>query len=181
MSRIFGEIKQIAYITRDFDAVIDFFVRTGIGPWFVTKARPMREVTYRGQLVDLEISLGMANSGPLQIEVIEPTNAAPSIYRDWLEKYPGQLMVQHIASWPAEFWETDRRVRGAGYQSVMSAQLPGGAFAYYEHADHPEFVFETAELTDERREIWSAIARAAQDWDGLDPVRRFPSAARPAG
>jgi hypothetical protein len=178
MSRVFGEIKQIAYITRDFDAVIDFFIKTGIGPWFIAKKRPMRDVTYRGQRVDLEISLGMANSGPLQVEVIEPTNDAPSIYQDWLAKYPGQLMVQHVAAWPADFAGADRRVLEAGYQSVMSANLPGGAFAYYEHPDHPEFVFETAELTDERRDIWGAIARAAQDWDGQDPIRPFPQAPR---
>ncbi|HEY0106108.1 MAG TPA: VOC family protein [Rhizomicrobium sp.] len=178
MSRIFGEIKQIAYTTRDFDALLAFFVETGIGPWFVARKRIMANVTYRGRATDIEITLGMANSGPLQLEVIEPTSNAKSIYRDWLDKYPGKLMVQHIASWPTDFHATDRRILAAGYESVMSAALPSGAFAYYEHPDHPEFVFETAELTDERRYVWDAIARAAQDWDGQDPVRKFPSLPR---
>jgi hypothetical protein len=174
MSQIFGETRQIAFVTRDFDQTIEFFLKTGIGPWYVAKNRTMPNVDYRGDIVDIEISVGLANSGSLQYEVIEPTSDVPSIYRDFLDKYPGQLMVQHVASWPVDFHRTDARIRAAGYEAVMSANLPSGHFAYYEHPDHPEFVFETAEFNAGRRFVWGNVAIGAQHWDGTDPIRPWP-------
>ena len=174
MSLVFGEIKQIAYVTREFDKVLDFFLASGIGPWFVSKQRMMRNVNYMGNKVDIEMSVGVANSGSLQIEVIAQTNSVRSFYSDWLEKHPTELLVQHVSSWPVDFAGTEKKVFAAGYKELMSAQLGHGAFGYYHHPARPEFIFEMSELTTERRFVWDTAAKGAVGWDGKDPLRPWP-------
>ncbi|MCA0338448.1 MAG: VOC family protein [Proteobacteria bacterium] len=174
MSQVFGEIKQVAYVTRDFDRAVDFFLKSGIGPWYVHKKRWMRNLDYRGTRVDVEMSVGVANSGSLQFEIIEPTNDVHSVYSEWLQQHPHELLVQHLSSWPEDFVGAEKRVRAAGYKAVMAGMLDAGAFGYYQHPDRPGFTMEMAELSPARRAIWAAVARGAVDWDGSDPIRPWP-------
>ena len=175
MSLVFGEIRQIAYVTRNFDKAVDFFLHTGIGPWFVHKKRMMKGVNYLGNNIDVEMSVGLANSGSLQLEIIEPTGSSRSIYTDWLDKHPTEMLVQHISSWAVDFPADERRVFDAGYRLVMGGRLDAGMFGYYNHSNHPDFIFEIAEMTAPRRYIWESIAKIAQSWDGRkDPVRPWP-------
>jgi len=174
MSRVFGEIAQIAYITRRFDETLKFFLQTGIGPWYVAKNRMMKDVDYLGTRVDIEMSVGVANSGSLQLEVIEPTNGVRSVYTDWLDRHPTELFVQHVSSWPVDYPATEKRVLEAGFKPIMTGRLSAGPFGYYIHPDKPEFIFEMSELSAARRYVWETVARGAADWDGKDPYRAWP-------
>jgi hypothetical protein len=175
MSVIFGEIRQVAYVTRDFDKTVDFFLHTGIGPWFVDKKRLMKGVSYLGNKIDVEMTVGLAYSGSLQLEIVEQTGPSRSIYTDWLDKHPSEMLVQHVSSWPIDFAATEKRVFEAGYRLVMGGMLSAGMFGYYNHSDHPEFIFEMAEETALRRHIWDAMEKITQSWDGkTDPVRPWP-------
>ena len=49
----------------------------------------------------MEVSIALANSGSLQIELIEQRNGAPSLYRDFLAA--GREGLQHVAGWTADF------------------------------------------------------------------------------
>jgi hypothetical protein len=174
MSLVFGEIKQVAYVTRNFDKAIEFFLKAGIGPWYVHKQRWMRNLDYRGSKVDVEMSVGVANSGSLQFEIIEPTNPVKSVYTEWLDAHPQELLVQHLSSWPVDFDAVEKQVFAAGYQPVMCGMLDAGPFGYYQHPDRPGFTFEMAALSPTRRWIWNAVAQGAVNWDGRDPIRPWP-------
>ncbi len=175
MSRIFGDITQIAYLTRDLKKAVAYFHdRQGIGPWFMAENRVIPNTNYRGQIVDLGMSVGLANSGSLQLEIIEPVRGAPSIYNEWLDRHPDELLVQHVSSWPVDFQARETAAFAAGWEAVHVGANEQGRFGYYQHKDHPEFTFEMAELTESRRLMFKAIREAAEGWDGANPYRGRP-------
>jgi len=85
MSRLFGEIRQNGYVVRDVEAAMKHWTEVlGVGPFFYFERVPIEGFRYRGEPSPLEASIALANSGPLQIELIEQRNDAPSMYRDFL-------------------------------------------------------------------------------------------------
>ena len=95
MSRLFGEIRQNGYVVRDIESALRHWTETlGIGPFFYFERVPIDDFRYRGSPSPLEASIALANSGSLQIELIQQRNDAPSMYRDFLAA--GQEGLQHI-------------------------------------------------------------------------------------
>ena len=77
MSRIFGQIAQIGYVVRDIDAAMDKWVKHGVGPWFYVDRVQTDYFRYRGVDSDMQMSVALANSGDVQLELIQPRNDAP--------------------------------------------------------------------------------------------------------
>ena len=95
MSRIFGAIIQNGYVVHDIQAAMRHWIEVlGVGPWFYVERLLVPDFTYKGQPSPVHISLALANSGPLQVELIQQRNDAPSLYRDFLNA--GHEGLQHI-------------------------------------------------------------------------------------
>lgn len=172
MSRIFEEVRQIGYVTDDMGRTLDFLHRTaGIGPWFVAWDIPVPECRYRGRPLDIRIDAALANSGGLQIEVIQQHSADPSIYTEFADKHGFGLVSQHLSSWSDRYDEVMREALAAGYERAQEGRSVHGRFIYYSHPDEPDFVFEVSELTPGRKSMFDQIREAAHGWDGTDPIR----------
>jgi hypothetical protein len=171
MSSVFGEVRQVGFITRNMNDTLKFFVETcRIGPWFVKK-RHLQGIVYRGKRQDLSFSAAISYSGALQFEVIEPTSGESSIWKEWLDKYPDQLMIQHISSWPQDYHATYDAAIERGYEVVLSGDFEAGSFAYFQHPLQPDFTFEISEMTAERNASLEPIEDAVRNWDGAEPIR----------
>ena len=110
MSRFFGEIRQVAYLVPDIEAAMDYWARgLGVGPWYYNPKVPIENYTYRGQRYEPHNSVALANAGGLQIELLQPRNDVPSMYRDFLRA--GHTGVQHVAYWTEQF-DADLQERG---------------------------------------------------------------------
>jgi hypothetical protein len=179
MSRIFGGIQQSGYVVRDIDSRLDFLSQTvGIGPWFVARNVRLPVCIYRGEPIEMEMHAALANSGSHQIELIQQVSSAPSIYTEWLERYPEGAPMQHVSSWEEDFDGAVARGRGKGWEMIQEGRSAYGPFAYMEHPADPRLVFEITRKGPERRSIFEQIANAAAGWDGSDPIREgWPSAA----
>ena len=101
MSRIFGQIAQIGYVVRDIRASMDNWVQSGVGPWFYVDRVQLDYFRHRGVDSDMEMSVAVANSGDIQIELIKPRNDAPSVYKEFLDS--GREGMQHIAYWTTDY------------------------------------------------------------------------------
>ena len=102
MSRIFGAIRQNGYVVRDIEAAMKHWSTVlGVGPWFYTAHAPIQDFSYRGMRSNVDMAIALANSGPLQLELIQQHNDAPSLYRNFLNG--GQEGLQHIAYWTEKF------------------------------------------------------------------------------
>jgi hypothetical protein len=72
MSRIFGAVAQNGYVVRDIRAAMDHWINVmGVGPWFYIDRVKTDYFRYRGKDSGLEMSVALANSGDLQIELIQ--------------------------------------------------------------------------------------------------------------
>lgn len=173
MSRVFGAIRQNGYVVSDIEAAMDHWSRVlGIGPWFYVEQAPITDFVYRGEPSPVEVSIALANSGPLQIELIQQRNDAPSLYKDFLDA--GNEGLQHIASWTENFSRERARLLDLGFEIGQEGTTGRyGPFCYFLTESHPGTVAEISDIGGPKRRLFEAIAAAAAAWDGRDPIRSF--------
>ncbi len=179
MSRYFGEIRQVAYLVPDIEAAMDYWAGgLGIGPWYYNPRVPIENYTYRGQRFEPHNSVALANAGGLQIELLQPRNDVPSMYRDFLRA--GHSGVQHVAYWTERFDADLERAEAAGFEVCMGGEVgANGRFVYFEPrsapgVSYPGTVIELSEVAGPKGRLFKLIREAAVGWDGSDPVRAFP-------
>ena len=73
MSRLFGNLRQVGIVVRDIEAAMTHWSTVcGVGPWFYTDKLAVDAFTYRGtRHDDIHVSIALANSGDLQLELIQ--------------------------------------------------------------------------------------------------------------
>jgi Glyoxalase/Bleomycin resistance protein/Dioxygenase superfamily len=171
MSRIFGDIMQNGYVVRDIEAAMRHWIEVlGVGPWFYIERLPVPDFTYKGQPSPVDVSLALANSGPLQVELIQQRNDAPSLYRDFLNA--GHEGLQHIGYGTHHFAADLQRLLAAGYAIGQAGTVAGrGPFVYLLTESHPGTVVELLDMSSGRDRVFARIAEAARNWDGKDPIR----------
>jgi hypothetical protein len=172
----------VAYVVRDIEKCMQHWAHVlGVGPWFYREQTGITEFSYYGKPVDPlpELSIALANSGSLQIELIQQRNATSSLYRDFLNQR-GEG-AQHVAYWTEDFCSTVRQLLGAGYVEGHAGRMGvRGRFSYLMTEDFPAGVIEISELSGGKAEYFRAVADASSKWDGSDPIRRSdPTASVP--
>ncbi|CAG9268966.1 VOC family protein [Paraburkholderia unamae] len=177
MSRFFGEIRQAGYVVRDIEAAMDYWSRVlGVGPWFYNERVPIENYRYRGEAYEVHNSVALANSGPLQVELIQTRNDAPSMYRDFLAA--GHTGLQHNAYWTTNFDADLERLLVQGFKVAMSGEVGrNGRFVYFDTETHPGTVIELSEVAGPKGKLFDLIRSESAGWDGRDPVRAFPDLA----
>lgn len=166
MSRTFGPIAQNGYVVTDLDAAIEHWAaKLGVGPWFELDTRVFEAMRYQGQIVEPELRIALANSGSLQIELIQPLDDCPTPYRDFLARTGGQSGLQHVSSWPDR--ETFEHLVQT-HTTVFSGQGGGTRFAYFEDVYDTGTMMEIADLSDGTRRFFDKIKHRAETWDGQD-------------
>ena len=176
MSRLFGNMRQVGIVVRDIEAAMRHWVQVcGVGPWFYTDRLPVTNFTYAGRRYDdVHISIALANSGDVQLELIQQRCETPTMYRDFLAA--GHEGMQHWSSWPENYDEIYQRALATGYTVGHEGDSPRGRFVYFRNEGHPGTVIEMADATPTRMRIFDAIRTAAVGWDGSGPIRRqWPS------
>jgi len=145
----------------------------GVGPFFYNERVPIRNYRYRGQGYDVHNSVALANSGPLQIELIQTRNDVPSMYRDF--QRAGRTGLQHVAYWTETFDADMARLGAQGFTVAMSGEVgERGRFIYFDTEYHPGTVIELSEVAGPKGRMFDLIREASHGWDGTNPVRPFP-------
>jgi len=179
MSQKFGEIRQIAFVVRSIDDALRYWTETlGVGPFFVMRQVTPDDWRYGGEpSPSPQMSIALANSGAMQVELIEQHDDSPSAYRDFLDS--GHEGMHHVSSWTTrdEYDATMARMRDAGVAVAHEGAINtmNVRFAYFATNDAPGgLYYEMADLLEPP--IYSfveMIAGAARDWDGTDPIRNL--------
>ena len=175
MSRWLGGARQVGFVVHDIEkAMAHWHGVLGVGPWFYKEAVGTTEFRYFGQPSALpELSIALANSGDLQIELIQQRNAAPSLYLDSLAR-AGEG-AQHLAYWSEDRFDAMvAQLLGSGYVEGHGGRMGRrGRFGYFVHPDLPSGMVEVSELSGGKGDYFEEIARAARGWDGSLPIRRI--------
>lgn len=174
MSRLFGAVAQNGYVVRDIDAALDHWINVlGVGPWFYFERVAIDHFRHRGTDSDLEMKVALANSGDLQVELIQQTNEAPSMYREFLGA--GREGLQHVAYWTKDYQTLYDRTLARGYTLGQEGQIGGaqGRFAYFDTETHPGTVVEISDVSGPKGAFFELVKQSAIGWDGTEPIRRF--------
>ncbi|NYT76039.1 VOC family protein [Alcaligenaceae bacterium] len=174
MSIYFGDVRQIGYVVSDIEKAMKHWSDVlGVGPWFYKEDVGTTEFRYYGNNSQPpKLSIALANSGSLQIELIQQRDDAPSLYLDSLKR--GGECAQHVAYWTADrFDEYAKVLHERGYVEGHGGRMgTRGRFGYFLHPDLPSGVIELSEMTGGKGEYFEEIRRASVGWDGLEPIQR---------
>lgn len=172
MSRIFGAVCQNGYVVRDIRKAMDHWVNVmGVGPWFYIPQVKTDYFRYRGADSAMTMSVALANSGDLQIELIQQTNDAPSMYKDFLDA--GLEGLQHMSYWSMDYQALYDRALSLGYRVGHEGQIggPQGRFCYFDTQAHPGTVVEISDISGSKKRFFDHVKAAATNWDGSDAIR----------
>ena len=174
MSRIFGNVCQNGYVVRDIAAAMKHWSEVlGVGPWFYIEDVKTDWFTHRGVPSDVKMSIALANSGDLQIELIQQRNDAPSMYKEFLDA--GFEGLQHMSYWTHDYQALYDRALSLGYVVGHEGQIGGerGRFAYFDTQTHPGTVVEISDISGTKGRTFAHIRKLAEGWDGSEPIRFF--------
>ena len=160
---------QIAWLVDDLVTTCRRWVDVyGVGPFHILPKR-MGKVHHRGVDREVELQLGIAQAGPVQIELIQQTAASASIYRD---VYPeGSRGLHHLCTITHDFDGTRAHYEGKGYKLAALIESPAMRVGYFDtHADFG-FITEVVEHEPGFVAALETIADTCRTWDGSDPVR----------
>lgn len=159
--RVFpGEVRQVGHLVADLDAAVTAWRAAGIGPWTVVDSR-LEGASYRGVRDDVDLRVGFANSGPLQIELIEARGDAVSTWHEARDSE--RFGPNHIAYWTADFAGAIDRAARAGFSVVQN----GGAYEFaYVERPAGGLLIELMALDEGARAFMDGIRAASESWDG---------------
>jgi hypothetical protein len=172
MSRLFGPVRQNGYVVRDIQAAMDYWINVmGVGPWFYIERVKTDYFRHRGQDTNAEMSIALANSGDLQLELIQQRNDAPSMYKEFLAA--GYEGLQHVSFWTTSYQKLYDQALASGLKVGHEGQIGGelGRFAYFDSTGHPGSVIEISDISGNKGRFFDHIRRVAADWDGSEPIR----------
>ncbi len=167
-----GNIVQLAFNTRDFEAGLRYWSKTlGAGPFFVIDHVKFAEVRYRGAPALLDLAVGIGYWGDLQIEFVHQHNDAPSIFHDWQKE--GREGLHHVGILVGDIAMAEKVCVDAGASVLLEGTMSGGRgrFFYARMADFAPFL-EVIEPSSKLLAAFEFMREAARNWDGRDPVRR---------
>ena len=166
-----GHIRQIGFVVTDLDRSLASWLAIGVGPWYVLRGQH-QSALYRGEPCEVTLAIAFANSGDMQIKVIQQENDAPSIYTEFLaERGEG---FNQFAYWADDFDATVQSLRDAGWPVVWSGgEGDGVRYAYVEPPGGPSAILEIMELNEATTGLADFVRAAADGWDGTDPVRNL--------
>lgn len=181
MSRIFGDIRQVAMVVRDVDSAMQQWAAVGVGPFVALRNFHPQNYHYRGQaMTGPVLTLCFAQSGDVQVELIQQHDDTPSAYRDFLAA--GREGCQHVCAWfsdPAAYDAKRADLLAQGFTLVHEGESlpPRSRFAYFETQLPGGLMFEISEATiPEYMPLWQLLDERTRQWDGREVILDLPTA-----
>lgn len=166
-----GGVIQMAYTVPDIHAAIDWWIRDlRVGPWFLIDNFTGDHPVYRGSPTTSEVKIVMAFLGTMLIELIQPKDDLPSVYRETIERMGHGF--HHFGRASDDIDGDIAALEADGYTLAFRAGVPtGGDVAYMDGGPAKPGFVELIQATEAMDEVFTGFWRAAQGWDGSDPIR----------
>jgi len=166
------EPVQIAYHVPDPErAAREFARRFGWGPFFLFEHIALSKCLYRGAPAVFDHSSAYGQAGELMVELITQHDDRPSVLRDLYAR--DAVGVHHVAHFVSDLPQALERARAAGADVALDAcTLTGTSFAMLDTSRELGHMTELYEGTGDLLKFYRYVRRAAQDWDGREPLRR---------
>ena len=170
-----GAVCQIAFTVPDVRSAIPVFAdRMHAGPWTVLEHLRPATQHYRGEPTDQDVSLAIAFTGSMMVELIEQHDPGPSVYRETIDRTGHGF--HHFAVTSTAFDAAEAAYLAIGYQAAFTAGM-GPAFGdarvtYLDTTTDLPGMIELIELTPEADAFFGSIKALCDAWDGTDLIHR---------
>ena len=166
-----GEYRffQVGFVVNDLvEAANRWAAVHGVGPFHLIPVVE-QQLVVQGRPAPVSIQVGIAQAGPVQIELIQQHCKRPSIYRHWSQD--GNRPFHQLATLTPDYDAKKKEFESHGYQPA--AESDNGTFrvGYFDTLADFGFYTEVVEGTEELLKRWESVSRTCASWDGTDPVR----------
>ena len=166
---------QIAYHVPDPErAAREFAQAFGCGPFFLFEHIPLATCLYRGSPAHFDHTSAYGQAGEVMIELIAQHDDSPSALRDLYRR--DQSGVHHVAHFVPSLPRALELARAAGTEIALDACTSTGTrFVMLDTSRQLGHMIELYEGAGALQKFYQYVRRAAEGWDGRDPVRRIGS------
>ncbi len=167
-------VAQTAFIVPDLTAAIHHWARDmKAGPFFVLPHLLAPGQVYRGEESTADVTLAMGFAGHMLIELIQPLDNNPSVYKE--TKDLRGFGFHHLGIACADVDATSQDYQQRGYEEAYRAGVPtGGEVVYLDNGTGAQAGFlELLPVTPVMDEVFTRFWEASRNWDGSDPIRPF--------
>lgn len=167
-----GEFRffQLGHVVDDVVAAARTWVETfGVGPFHVMPSVDQVLTYSDGDVRTIRIQVGVAQAGPVQIELIHQHGDTPSLYQEWSRS---RTSTFHQVATVTEAYDAKKAHFEAMGHRVLAESL-GGRFrvAYVDTVAAFGFYTEIVEQTPRFLAQLQVISDTCANWNGSDPVR----------
>ena len=141
----------------------------GLGPFHVLPVVEQQLTYADGSERTIRIQVGVAQAGPVQIELIQQHCDTPSIYRDWSRR--GTSSFHQVATVTPDYDGKIAHLAAWGHEVAAESLAGGFRVAYVDTSADFGFYTEVVELVPGFLEQLDAVAQTCATWDGADPIR----------
>jgi hypothetical protein len=163
---------QLGFVVDDLFEAATRWVRVfGVGPFHIMP-RVHNSCRYRGRDGSVDIHIGVAQAGPVQIELIRDYTDGPSVFRDLHDLYDFTKSGFHqVSTLTRDYDGKKAHYLGTGYELACEFTTPGQRVAFFDTIDDFGFFTEVVEEKASFQANLSKISQTCADWDGADPIR----------
>lgn len=163
---------QLGFVVPDLLESAAHWVRVfGIGPFHVMP-RTEEPCKYRGADSSMEIQVGIAQAGPVQIELIKDHTEGASVYRDLADIHGGKGFGLHqLATVTSDYDAKTAHYQQLGYTLACELKGPGQRVAFLDTVEDFGYFIEVIEEKPSFLANVSKISQTCAEWDGTDPIR----------
>jgi hypothetical protein len=166
-------IIQIAYTVADIEQAMRHYSEIlYIGPWFLIGPFVPPKGRYRGATTKMHVSLALAYTGQLMVELIQQHDEEPSVFQEALEARGGHGF-HHWAIGTRDFEKTAEHYRSRGYQEAFTDTAPAPLdcrVIYFDATADLPGMLEVIEINAATEELYRQMYQAAQEWNGKDHI-----------
>ncbi|MDB4873037.1 MAG: hypothetical protein JWL97_4041 [Gemmatimonadales bacterium] len=171
--------RQVAYVTRPeaFDAAVQYWIDAmAVGPFYVGHFQ-LGNQTFRGVPTAGSCTVALSFHGDVQVEIIKPTNDAPSPYTDLMDRaatVPVAGLFHHYLVDTPDYDQTCDRLLGAGAREGLRATLSDGRrMTYLDATATLGCYIEVIEAGPKGVLVSNQMREECAAWDGTDPLRSY--------
>ncbi len=172
---IAGIVKpvQIAYHVPDPEAdALRCAKEFGWGPFFLFEHIPLQQCHYRGRAAAFDHTSAYGQAGDIMVELISQSDDSPSVLRDLFKS--DQRGIHHVAHFVPDLPTALASFQSDGTAVAMDAVTTHGVrFAMVDTSKSLGHMLELYEPVTALTRFYAYVRRAAEEWDGTDPVRRI--------
>ena len=162
-----GEYRffQLGFVVDDIVAAASRWAAVhGVGPFHISPVVEMQALV-AGEVAPVSIQVGLAQAGPVQVELIQQHCDRPSIFRDWPSPF------HQLATVTSDFDGRKQHLEQCGYAIVGEIARPDLRVAYVDTVADFGFYTEVVSSNPDFFARWNGISQTCATWDGTDPVR----------